>query len=149
MNDWDDLYLEVILDHNKNPRNKNILEDFTHEAKGHNPLCGDNISIQIIMEGDNVAEARFTGSGCAISTASASILTETIKGKNRKEIELLFGNFHNLVTGNESEKDLGKLSIFGGVQKYPARVKCATLSWHALMAAIEGKKETSTEWATN
>ena len=144
MNDWDDLYLEVILDHNKNPRNKNILEDFTHEAKGHNPLCGDNISIQIIMEGDNVAEARFTGSGCAISTASASILTETIKGKNRKEIELLFGNFHNLVTGN-SEKDLGKLSIFGGVQKYPARVKCATLSWHALMAAIEGKKETSTE----
>ena len=145
MNDWDELYLEVILDHNKNPRNKNILNDCTHEAKGHNPLCGDNISIQIIMKDDNVAEARFTGSGCAISTASASILTETIKGKNRKEVELLFQNFHNLVTGNEAEKDLGKLSIFGGVQKYPARVKCATLSWHALMAAIEGKKETSTE----
>ncbi len=145
MNDWNELYLEVILDHNKNPRNKMELEDFTHQAKGHNPLCGDNISIQIIMNDDGVSEAKFTGSGCAISTASASILTEEIKGKRRDEIEKLFENFHELVTGNESKEDLGKLSIFGGVKKYPARVKCATLSWHALMAAIEGKKETSTE----
>ena len=143
--DLKQLYQDIILEHGKNPRNFGKCENHTNEARGHNPLCGDHISIQIIMEGDNVADAQFTGSGCAISTASASILTETIKGKSRKEIELLFGNFHNLVTGNEAEKDLGKLSIFGGVQKYPARVKCATLSWHALMAAIEGKKETSTE----
>ena len=145
MNDWNDLYLEVILDHNKNPRNNTKLELYTHEAKGHNPLCGDKISIQIVLENEKVKEAKFTGSGCAISTASASILTETIKGKNRGEVESLFENFHGLVTGKEAETELGKLAIFEGVKKYPARVKCATLSWHALMAALEGKKETTTE----
>ena len=145
MNDWNDLYLEVILDHNKNPRNNTELELYTHEAKGHNPLCGDKISIQIVLENEKVKEAKFTGSGCAISTASASILTETIKGKNRDEVESLFENFHGLVTGKEAETELGKLAIFEGVKKYPARVKCATLSWHALMAALEGKEETTTE----
>jgi nitrogen fixation NifU-like protein len=145
MSDWNDLYLEVILDHNKNPRNNTELELYTHEAKGHNPLCGDKISIQIVLENEKVKEAKFTGSGCAISTASASILTETIKGKNRDEVESLFENFHGLVTGKEAETELGKLAIFEGVKKYPARVKCATLSWHALMAALEGKEETTTE----
>ena len=145
MNDWDELYLEVILDHNKNPRNKDELDNFTHEAKGHNPLCGDHISIQLIMDGEEISDVKFTGSGCAISTASASILTEAIKGKSKSEINQLFGNFHDLVTGSGNKEDLGKLAIFEGVNKYPARVKCATLSWHALMAAIEGKKEASTE----
>ena len=145
MSDLDELYQEVILDHSKNPRNKTELENFTHEAKGHNPLCGDQISIQIIMEGEKISDVKFTGAGCAISTASASILTESIKGKSMNEIERIFENFHDLVTGNEPEEDLGKLTIFEGVQKYPVRIKCATLSWHALMAAINGEKETTTE----
>jgi nitrogen fixation protein NifU and related proteins len=146
MNEWDDLYLEVILDHNKNPRNNHELEEHTHHADGHNPLCGDRISINILMDSDIVKEVSFTGSGCAISTASASILTETIKNKSKDEIEDLFKDFHDLVTNeNEVEKKLGKLAIFEGVKKYPARVKCATLSWHALMAALEGEKETTTE----
>ena len=97
------------------------------------------------MDGEEISDVKFTGSGCAISTASASILTEAIKGKNKSEIEQLFGNFHDLVTGSGNNNELGKLAIFEGVNKYPARVKCATLSWHALMAAIEGKKEASTE----
>jgi nitrogen fixation NifU-like protein len=102
--------------------------------------------MQIIVEDDIVTDARFIGSGCAISTASASILTETIKGLKRTEIEKLFKEFHNLVTSEDSDAGtVGKFSVFGGVRKYPARVKCATLSWHALMAALEGKKETSTE----
>jgi nitrogen fixation NifU-like protein len=142
MNDWDDLYLEVILDHNKNPRNNHELKEHTHHADGHNPLCGDRVSINILMDNDIVKEVSFTGSGCAISTASASILTETI----RNEIEKLFKDFHDLVTNEkEVEKKLGKLAIFEGVKKYPARVKCATLSWHALMAALEGEKKTTTE----
>lgn len=146
MNDWDDLYLEVILDHNKNPRNNHELKEHTHHADGHNPLCGDRVSINILMDNDIVKEVSFTGSGCAISTASASILTETIKNKKRNEIEKLFKDFHDLVTNkNEDKKKLGKLAIFEGVKKYPARVKCATLSWHALMAALEGEKKTTTE----
>ena len=146
MNEWDDLYLEVILDHNKNPRNNHELEKRTHHADGHNPLCGDRVSINILMDNETVKEVSFTGSGCAISTASASILTETIKNKSKYEIENLFKDFHDLVTNkNEDKKKLGKLAIFEGVKKYPARVKCATLSWHALMAALEGEKETTTE----
>ena len=146
MSDLDELYLEVIIDHNKNHRKNEKLENHTHPAKGDNPLCGDQISIQFIMKEDKVSDVKFTGSGCAISTASASILTEEIKGKSKKEIEKLFNGFHNLVTGNEENKNLGKLAIFEGVKKYPARVKCATLSWHALMAAIEGNEEATTEW---
>ena len=146
MNNWDDLYLEVILDHNKNPRNNHELKKHTHHAEGHNPLCGDRVSINILMDGEIVKEVSFTGSGCAISTASASILTETIQNKKRNEIKKLFKDFHNLVTNEKTiEKKLGKLAIFEGVKKYPARVKCATLSWHALMAALEGEKEITTE----
>ena len=146
MNDWDELYMEVILDHNKNPRNKGKIPKYTHSADGHNPLCGDKISIQIVVENNTVTDAKFIGTGCAISTASASILTDTIKGLNKAQIEEMFKNFHNLVMDKSSEKNnLGKFSVFEGVKKYPTRVKCATLSWHALMAALEGKKETSTE----
>ena len=146
MNNWDDLYLEVILDHNKNPRNNHELENHTHHAEGHNPLCGDRITMNILMDEGVVKDISFKGSGCAISTASASILTETIKNKKQNEIRNLFKDFHNLVTnGKEIKNDLGKLKIFEGVKKYPARVKCATLSWHALMAALEGEKEITTE----
>ena len=146
MNDWDELYMEVILDHNKNPRNKGKIPKYTHSADGHNPLCGDKISIQIGVENNTVTDAKFIGTGCAISTASASILTDTIKGLKKAQIEEMFKNFHNLVMDKSSEKNnLGKFSVFEGVKKYPTRVKCATLSWHALMAALEGKKETSTE----
>jgi|TARA_B110000263_G_scaffold249941_1_gene269413 nitrogen fixation NifU-like protein len=146
MNDWNELYLEVILDHNKNPRNNHELENHTHHADGHNPLCGDRVSINIIMDNEIIKEVSFTGSGCAISTASASILTETIKNKKRSEVEKIFKDFHNLVTNKQEIKTkLGKLAIFEGVKKYPARVKCATLSWHALMAALENKKEIITE----
>ena len=137
MNNLDELYQEVILDHSKNPRNKTELENFTHEAKGHNPLCGDQISIQIIMKGEEISDVKFTGSGCAISTASASILTEAIKGKSKKEIKKIFGSFHDLVTGNETKEDLGKLTIFEGVQKYPVRIKCATLSWNTLLTGLD------------
>ena len=147
--DIKELYQEIILEHGKNPRNLGRPENFNKEAKGHNPLCGDQISIQIIMKGEEISDVKFTGAGCAISTASASILTESIKGKSKNEIERIFENFHDLVTGNETEEDLGKLAIFEGVQKYPVRIKCATLSWHALMAAIKGEKETTTEWARN
>ena len=146
MSEWDELYMEVILDHNKNPRNRGEIEDYTHSADGHNPLCGDRISMQIIVEDDIVTDASFIGSGCAISTASASILTETIKGLKRIDIEELFKGFHDLVTNEDSDAEpVGKFSVFRGVRKYPARVKCATLSWHALMAALEGEKEVSTE----
>lgn len=146
MNDWNELYLEVILDHNKNPRNNHELENHTHHADGHNPLCGDRVSINIIMDNEIIKEVSFTGSGCAISTASASILTETIKNKKRSEVEKIFKDFHNLVTNKQEIKTkLGKLAIFEGVKKYPARVKCATLSWHALMAALDNKKEIITE----
>ena len=146
MNDWDELYMEVILDHNKNPRNKGKIPKYTHSADGHNPLCGDKISIQMVVENNTVTDAKFIGTGCAISTASASILTDTIKGLKKAQIEEMFKNFHNLVMDKSSEKNnLGKFSVFEGVKKYPTRVKCATLSWHALMAALEGKKETSTE----
>jgi len=146
MNDWDELYMEVILDHNKNPRNKGEILEHTHSADGHNPLCGDRISIQIVLDNNTVTDAKFIGSGCAISTASASMLTDTIKGMKKAQIEEMFKNFHNLVTDKDTEKnDLGKFTVFEGVKKYPTRVKCATLSWHALMAALDGKKDASTE----
>ena len=146
MNDWNDLYMEVILDHNKNPRNKGIIDEHTNHADGHNPLCGDKISLDLIIDNDIVKEIKFTGSGCAISTASSSILTESILGKKIEEIRDLFEKFHGLVTkDNVENNNLGKLSVFEGVKKYPARVKCATLAWHTLIAAIDGDNEVSTE----
>ena len=141
-----ELYQEIILDHGKNPRNVGKCKDFTSDAKGHNPLCGDKISLDLIIEDEIVKEIKFNGSGCAISTASSSILTEYIVGKKTDEIRHLFEEFHDLVTTENSEsKNLGKLSVFEGVKKYPARVKCATLAWHTLIAAINGEEEVSTE----
>lgn len=146
MSEFNELYMEVILDHNKNPRNKGVIEDHTNHADGHNPLCGDKISLDLIIKDNVVEDIKFTGSGCAISTASSSLLTEYIIGKKTSEIRHLFEEFHDLVTIEESKSDgLGKLSVFEGVKKYPARVKCATLAWHTLIAAIDGSEEVSTE----
>ena len=141
-----ELYQEIILDHGKNPRNLRKAENFNKDAKGYNPLCGDKISLDLIIEEDTVKEIKFTGSGCAISTASSSLLTEHIVGKKTSEIRHLFEEFHDLVTTDESNtENLGKLTVFEGVKKYPARVKCATLAWHTLIAAIDGDEEVSTE----
>ncbi|MDG1545215.1 MAG: SUF system NifU family Fe-S cluster assembly protein [Candidatus Poseidoniia archaeon] len=146
MSDFDDLYMEVILDHNKNPRNKGVIDAHTNHADGHNPLCGDKISLDLIIEDNIVKDIKFTGSGCAISTASSSILTGYILGKETSEIRHLFEEFHELVTTDRTDnKNLGKLLVFEGVKKYPARVKCATLAWHTLIAAIDGNQEVSTE----
>lgn len=132
------LYQEVILEHNRSPRNYGALEDSTGRADGHNPLCGDQVTVWIRMDGDRVSEATFVGSGCAISKASASMMTQAIKGKSRSEAESLFSHFHGLVTGQESEPDptLGKLKVFAGVARFPTRVKCASLAWHAMREAM-------------
>jgi nitrogen fixation NifU-like protein len=150
MNELRDLYQEVLLDHSKRPRNFGVLEDADHQAVGHNPLCGDKVVVYLRMEGDRIADIRFHGQGCAVSQASASMMTESVKGKTRAEAEVLFERFHELLTGTGSgaseAPELGKLAIFAGVRKYPVRVKCATLAWHTLRAALEQKMETvSTE----
>lgn len=139
--DLRDLYQELILDHSKRPRNFRALEAGSRKAEGYNPLCGDKVTIYVVMEGDRIRDISFQGSGCAISTASASLLTESLKGKTRGEVDGLFRAFHDLLTterGGESGADLGKLEVFSGVREYPVRVKCATLSWHTLRAALEG-----------
>jgi nitrogen fixation NifU-like protein len=145
--DLSDLYQQVILDHCKNPRNFHELPAATCSAQGHNPLCGDQLKLYLIMEGDKIKEASFVGSGCCISKASASLLTEYVKGKARAEVEGTFDRVHELVTTGNAKGEVGKLAVFAGVHKYPARVKCAILSWHALMAALkgEGSKPVSTE----
>ena len=138
-----DLYQELILDHNKRPRNFHPLEDARH-AEGHNPLCGDNITVWVRTEDGTIADISFQGSGCAISQASASMMTERLKGHSRAEAEALFGKFHALVTGEEVDPDadpeLGKLEAFAGVSEFPIRVKCASLAWHTMRAALEGKE---------
>ncbi len=139
-----ELYQEVILDHSKKPRNFHALEDATHEAKGHNPLCGDRLTLYLIMDGDVIQDVAFEGAGCAISTASASMLTETLKGTTEEEAEAIFEAFHDQVTGKDAPNDgskLGKLAVFGGVRDYPVRVKCATLAWHTLRAALAKEAE--------
>lgn len=141
-----DLYQEIILDHNRRPRNFGELAEANRRAEGHNPLCGDKVTIFLKLEGDVIKEIRFKGAGCAISTASASIMTETLKGKTTREAEKLFKQFRHLVTGSSSESDeneieLGNLAVFHGVRDYPVRVKCATLAWHTLKASLEGKEE--------
>jgi nitrogen fixation NifU-like protein len=139
-----DLYQEVVLDHGKRPRNFGPLEGATHHAEGLNPLCGDRIRISARVEGGAVREVRFEGSGCAISKASASVMTGVVKGKTPAEIDALFERFHRLVTEGPTagdEEGLGKLAVFGGVHDYPTRVKCASLAWHALRAALSGKGE--------
>jgi nitrogen fixation protein NifU and related proteins len=147
MSDLSSLYQEVILDHSKRPRNFRAIENADHHANGYNPLCGDKVTIFLHLEGDRIADISFQGSGCAISTASASILTETLKGKTRAEAQKLFEAFHNLVTGHSVKGTdvpaLGKLSVFSGVSEFPVRVKCASLAWHTLRSALEGNAATA------
>jgi len=139
MIDLRELYQEVILDHNKYPRNRGRLEDPSGQAEGHNPLCGDQVTVYVMTENGRVVEARFEGQGCAISTASASMMTEAVKGKTIQEAEELFRNFQSLVTSAaEDHEDLGDLEVLGGVRDYPVRIKCATLPWHTLHAALQG-----------
>jgi nitrogen fixation NifU-like protein len=149
MSDLRELYQQVILDHNKNPRNFRELPEPTKRVEGYNPLCGDHYTIYIGLDGETIREVTFTGSGCAISKASASVMSSTVKGKTRDEAERLFDSFHRLVTGESGgldAADLGRLAAFSGVSEFPARVKCATLAWHTLRTALEGDKETvSTE----
>lgn len=149
MSELSDLYQEVILDHNKNPRNFREIEDADQYADGKNPLCGDALRVYIAMDGDTVSDVAFKGSGCAISKASASMMTQAIKGKTKVEAEVIFDEFHRMVTGDldieGEENHLGKLKIFSGVLEFPARVKCASLSWHTLNAALRGEDVVSTE----
>ncbi|MCC7496060.1 MAG: SUF system NifU family Fe-S cluster assembly protein [Bryobacterales bacterium] len=133
-----DLYQELIVDHSKQPRNFRVVTDADRHAEGHNPLCGDRVTIYIKMEGERISDVAFRGSGCAISTASASLLTESLKGRTATEAENIFDNFHNLVTGAGETGPLGKLAAFSGVCDYPTRVKCATLAWHTFHAALRG-----------
>ena len=136
--DLTDLYQEVILEHAKSPRNFKVLENANRVAHGTNPLCGDNYTVYLVMDGDVVKDASFQGSGCAISKASASIMTTFVKGKTRVEVEALFGQMHDMVTTGHADERLGKLAAFAGVHKFPARVKCAILSWHAAKSAVAG-----------
>ena len=149
MTDLKDLYQELILDHGRRPRNFKELEGASGTAEGYNPLCGDKVKIYLKLDDDIVKDISFEGAGCAISTASASIMTETLKGKTRAQAEELFQTFHDLVTGQQAQLDapeLGKLAVFSGVSEFPIRVKCATLPWHTLRAAISGEgKVISTE----
>ena len=148
MFDIKDLYQEIIVDHNRNPRNFGIIDNADKIIEGFNPLCGDKLKLYLKTEGQNIADISFDGSGCAISVASASLMTDAMKGKSINDAELLFNSFHNLITNENGvdEKSLGKLAVLAGVKDFPARVKCATLCWHTLHSAITGDKETvSTE----
>lgn len=142
MSDLGDLYQDMILDHKKRPRNFHPLEgEGTKHADGHNPLCGDRITVFLQLEGDVVSDVGFQGNGCAISTASASMMTEAVKGKSAEDAHRLFSTFHALVMGKDAPEggvELGKLEAFGGVRAFPMRVKCATLAWHTLEAALAG-----------
>ena len=155
MSDLRDLYQETILDHGKNPRNFGKLEDANHQAQGHNPLCGDRLTVFVKTEGGRISEVTFEGNGCAISMASASLMGETLKGMPVEQANEVFQNFHDLVTAETNgvpEEDLGKLVVFSGVREFPVRVKCATLAWHTLRAALEDHKvdsAVSTEGATD
>jgi nitrogen fixation protein NifU and related proteins len=145
MSDLRELYQEVILDHNKRPRNFRMIESPTRVAKGHNPLCGDRLTVYLNIDGDRIADVAFEGSGCAISKASASLMTEAVKGKTVAEVEALFQRFHNLVTSPPDEavstNGLGKLAVFAGVREYPVRVKCASLAWHTMKNAVEDRAD--------
>ncbi len=144
-----DLYQEVILDHNKTPRNFRTVEGATHSGLGHNPLCGDQLALYVKVEDGVIRDIGFQGKGCAISKASASLMTEAVKGKTIEEAEALFARFHDLLTGPPDVKadarSFGKLAVFSGVREFPARVKCATLSWHTLHTALSGGSPASTE----
>ena len=137
--DLKDLYRDVIVDHNRNPRNFGKLEPADAHADGYNPLCGDQLSLYVALEGERLREVKFEGKGCAISIASASLLTEAVKGKSRSEVRQLFDTVHALLTRQDAQPDasLGKLTALSGVREFPARVKCASLCWHTLNAALE------------
>ena len=138
--DLNDLYQQVILDHSKSPRNFRKLETANRTAQGHNPICGDNVTMFLLMDGDTIKDVSFQGSGCAISKASASILTDAVKGKTKAEVKGMFDKVHDLLTtGNFNVDSAGKLAVFAGVHKFPARVKCAILPWHAVMSALDGQ----------
>jgi nitrogen fixation NifU-like protein len=140
-----DLYQEVILEHSKAPRNFRQLHDANHQAEGFNPLCGDRLTVYVKLDGDAVRDISFQGSGCAISKASASMMTQSVKGRTRPEVEALFETFRRMVMGKPNADaghvELGKLAAFSGVSDYPVRVKCATLPWHTLRAALHGERE--------
>jgi nitrogen fixation NifU-like protein len=141
-----DLYQQVILDHCKKPRNFHELPAATCSAQGHNPLCGDQLKLFLTLDGDRIRQASFVGSGCCISKASASLLTEAVTGRTRAEVQAMFESVHGMVTTGLVRGEVGKLAVFAGVHKFPARVKCAILAWHALMAALKGEgKPVSTE----
>jgi nitrogen fixation NifU-like protein len=149
MSELSDLYQQVILDHNKKPRNFRKLEAANRTAEGYNPLCGDQLTVYMQLEDETVRDISFEGSGCAISKAAASMMTQSIKGKTRQEAEKLFDEFHRMVTGQLDEEtapnNLGRLTIFSGVRDFPARVKCASLSWHTMHAALNNEGVVSTE----
>ena len=147
MSDLSDLYQEVILDHNRTPRNFRVLERPTHRAEGFNPLCGDRLDLFLNVDADRIADIGFQGSGCAISRASASLMTDALKGRSLGEAHELFRRFHQMVTTPPDRvvEDMGKLSVFAGVREFPVRVKCATLAWHTLKAALDREERTSTE----
>ena len=149
MSELSELYQQVILDHNKKPRNFHKLENANRTADGYNPLCGDQLRVYLHVEDDQVKDVSFEGSGCAISKASASMMTQAVKGKTKQEAETLFNEFHRMATGELDEENdpnhLGKLKIFAGVRDFPARVKCATLSWHTMHAALNEEQSATTE----
>src|SRR5215510_14562893 len=149
MSELSELYQQVILDHNKKPRNFHKLDSANRTAEGFNPLCGDRLNVYLQVEDDRVKDFSFEGSGCAIWKASASMMTQAVKGKSKQEAETLFDEFHRMVTGQLDEENepnhLGKLKIFAGVREFPVRVKCATLSWHTLHAALNEQKAATTE----
>lgn len=143
MSELRELYQEVILEHSKAPRNFRVLEGANHKAEGFNPLCGDHFTVYLELKDGAITNIGFQGSGCAISKASASMMTQTLKGKTAAEAEVVFSKFHDLVTGHAdgNPESLGKLAVFAGVSEFPLRVKCATLAWHALRAALRGEEQ--------
>jgi len=147
MSDLNDLYQEVILDHNRRPRNFHALADASHTAEGYNPLCGDRLTLYLKLADGRIEDVSFEGAGCAISKASASMMTDALKGRSVAEADALFSRFHRMVTTppDEAVEDLGKLSSLAGVREFPVRVKCASLAWHTLKAAMANEKRTSTE----
>jgi nitrogen fixation protein NifU and related proteins len=145
--DLNDLYQEVILDHNRRPRNFHAIADATHRAEGYNPLCGDRLTLYLKVDGDVIADMAFEGAGCAISKASASMMTDALKGRSVTEARALFDRFHRMVTTppDAAVEDLGKLSALAGVREFPVRIKCASLAWHTFKAALDHEQRTSTE----
>ncbi len=144
-----DLYQSVILDHNRKPRNFGALMGANRRAEGKNPLCGDQVQIELVVDGEQITDIRFTGHGCAISKASASLMTAAVKGKSMADVDLLFQRFHALVLGQDATggADLGQLVVFSGVSRFPVRVKCASLAWHTLKAAMDEASATVQEAA--